>query len=70
MAKKNPKVDTYVLKAQPFAKPILKRLRTIIHKGCPKVTEEIKWGAYIKTVFFARRWALKRIALSFSGKDL
>jgi uncharacterized protein YdeI (YjbR/CyaY-like superfamily) len=30
--------------AQPFAKPILKRLRTIIHKACPQVTEDIKWG--------------------------
>ncbi len=45
MPKKNPKVDTYISKAKPFAKPILKRLRTIIHKGCPKITEDIKWGA-------------------------
>ncbi len=45
MAKKNSAVDAYVIKARPFAKPILKRLRTIIHKGCPKVTEDIKWGS-------------------------
>jgi uncharacterized protein YdeI (YjbR/CyaY-like superfamily) len=45
MAKRNSKVDAYITKARPFAKPILKRLRTIIHKGCPQVTEEIKWGA-------------------------
>lgn len=45
MAKKNKEVDAYIARAQPFAKPILKKLRTIIHKGCPKVAEEIKWGA-------------------------
>lgn len=45
MPEKNPAIDAYISKAQPFAKPILKRLRTIIHKACPKVTEEIKWGA-------------------------
>lgn len=45
MAKKNPKVDAYVAKAQPFAKPILKKLRATIHKACPKVVEEIKWNA-------------------------
>lgn len=44
MAKKNPAVDAYIKKAQPFAQPILKKLRTIIHKGCPKVTEEMKWS--------------------------
>lgn len=45
MAKKNPAVDAYIKKSPEYAQPILKRLRTIIHKACPKVTEEIKWGA-------------------------
>jgi uncharacterized protein YdeI (YjbR/CyaY-like superfamily) len=45
LAKRNPDVDAYVTQAPTFAKPILKRLRTTIHKGCPKVVEEIKWGA-------------------------
>lgn len=45
MAKKNPDIDNYIKKSPDFAKPILKRLRTIIHKACPKVTEEIKWQA-------------------------
>jgi hypothetical protein len=44
MAKRNPKTDVYITKARPFAKPILKRLRKTIHKGCPNVIEEIKWG--------------------------
>jgi uncharacterized protein YdeI (YjbR/CyaY-like superfamily) len=45
MAKKNPDVDKYIKKSPDFAQPILKRLRTIIHKACPKVIEEIKWQA-------------------------
>jgi uncharacterized protein YdeI (YjbR/CyaY-like superfamily) len=44
MPTKHPKVDAYIEKAQPFAKPILKRLRTVIHKACPECVETIKWG--------------------------
>lgn len=44
MAKKDKRVDAYISKAQPFAKPILKRLRALIHKGNPEVEETIKWG--------------------------
>jgi uncharacterized protein YdeI (YjbR/CyaY-like superfamily) len=38
------RVDAYIAKAQPFAKPILTRLRKAIHAGCPEVVETIKWG--------------------------
>jgi uncharacterized protein YdeI (YjbR/CyaY-like superfamily) len=40
----NPKVDAYIAKAQPFAQPILKHLRRVVHKGCPAVVETIKWS--------------------------
>jgi uncharacterized protein YdeI (YjbR/CyaY-like superfamily) len=40
----NPKVDAYIAQAQPFAQPILKHLRGLIHKGCPGVEETIKWS--------------------------
>jgi uncharacterized protein YdeI (YjbR/CyaY-like superfamily) len=40
----NPKVDAYIEKAQPFAKPILTHLRKAIHAGCPEVEETIKWS--------------------------
>jgi uncharacterized protein YdeI (YjbR/CyaY-like superfamily) len=40
----NPKVDAYIAKAQPFAQPILVHLRKVVHKGCPKVEETIKWS--------------------------
>jgi uncharacterized protein YdeI (YjbR/CyaY-like superfamily) len=39
-----PKVDAYVKKAQPFAQPILKHLRELVHKSCPEVEETIKWS--------------------------
>lgn len=39
-----PKVDAYIEKAQPFAKPILKHIRELVHKACPEVEEKIKWG--------------------------
>jgi uncharacterized protein YdeI (YjbR/CyaY-like superfamily) len=44
MATKNPKVDTYIAKSGDFAKPILTRLRELVHKACPDVEETIKWG--------------------------
>ena len=40
----NPKIDAYLAKAAPFAQPILSHLRALVHKGCPDVEEEIKWG--------------------------
>jgi uncharacterized protein YdeI (YjbR/CyaY-like superfamily) len=44
MGKENPKIDAYIGKSAPFAKPILQHLREIIHLGCPEVVETIKWG--------------------------
>jgi hypothetical protein len=44
MAKKDPRIDAYIAKARPFAKPILKRIRKAVHAGCPDVVETIKWG--------------------------
>ncbi len=40
----NPKFDAYIAKAAPFAQPILKHLRDLVHAQCPAVAEEIKWG--------------------------
>jgi uncharacterized protein YdeI (YjbR/CyaY-like superfamily) len=42
--KRNPKVDAYIRKAQPFAQPILLHLRALIHEACPEVEETIKWS--------------------------
>ena len=44
MGKKDKRVDAYIAKAQPFAKPILAHLRELVHKACPEVEETIKWS--------------------------
>jgi uncharacterized protein YdeI (YjbR/CyaY-like superfamily) len=44
MAGNDPRVDAYIKRAAPFARPILKRLRKIVHLGCPDVEETIKWN--------------------------
>jgi len=41
---KDARVDAYIEKAAPFARPILKKLRKVVHTGCPGVKETIKWG--------------------------
>jgi uncharacterized protein YdeI (YjbR/CyaY-like superfamily) len=45
MVGKDPRVDAYIKRAAPFARPILKRLRKIVHIGCPDVEETIKWNS-------------------------
>lgn len=40
----NIRVDEYITKAKPFAQPILKHLRMLVHKAVPEVEEKIKWG--------------------------
>lgn len=42
--KKNPKVDAFILKAAPFAQPILNHLRAIVEAAEPELEETIKWG--------------------------
>ena len=44
MARTDPRVDAYIAKAAPFAKPILKHLRAAVHAGCPDVQETMKWS--------------------------
>ena len=41
---RDPRVDAYIAKSQPFAQPILKHIRDAVHAGCPEVEETIKWG--------------------------
>jgi hypothetical protein len=44
MGSRDPRVDAYIAKAAPFAKPILTRIRSAVHKGCPDVQETMKWS--------------------------
>ena len=41
---KNPAVDAYIAKSAEFARPILARLRALMHKACPQIEETIKWS--------------------------
>lgn len=41
---KDPRVDAYIAKSAPFARPILEHLRAIVHGACPEVVETMKWG--------------------------
>lgn len=44
MTKKDKRIDAYIKAAAPFARPILKHVRELIHKACPEVVETIKWS--------------------------
>lgn len=44
MEQPDQRIDAYIEKAQPFAQPILKHLRKLIHQANPGVKETIKWG--------------------------
>ncbi len=42
--KTDPRIDAYIKRAAPFAQPILKHLRALIHRTCPDVQETMKWS--------------------------
>jgi uncharacterized protein YdeI (YjbR/CyaY-like superfamily) len=44
MADMDPRVDAYIEKAAPFAKPVLLKLRKLIFQACPEASETIKWS--------------------------
>ena len=40
----DPRIDQYIKKAQPFARPILEHIRALVHRACPDVQETMKWS--------------------------
>ena len=66
MPKGDPRVDAYIAKSAEFAKPVLNRIRKLVHAMCPDVTETLKWnapffehkGILIATPAFKRHCAL------------
>ncbi len=42
--KTDPWVDAYIAAAAPFARPILRHLRELVHRACPTVEETKKWS--------------------------
>ena len=45
MGSRDPRVDAYIEKSPDFARPILVRLREIVHSAVPRAEETLKWGA-------------------------
>ena len=41
---RDPRIDAYIAKAQPFARPILEKVRARVHAVLPDAEETIKWG--------------------------
>jgi len=44
LPKTDVRIDAYIDRSAPFAKPILQHIRKLVHQACPEVTETIKWG--------------------------
>ena len=42
---RDPRVDAYIARAQPFARPILEHIRERVHAAVPEVEETLKWSA-------------------------
>ena len=45
MPRKDPRIDAYIARSKPFARPILARLRAVVRETCPDVVETLKWGS-------------------------
>jgi uncharacterized protein YdeI (YjbR/CyaY-like superfamily) len=44
MGTKDKRIDAYITKAPDFAKPILTKVREMVHDACPDCEETLKWG--------------------------
>jgi uncharacterized protein YdeI (YjbR/CyaY-like superfamily) len=42
---REPRIDAYIAKAPPFARPILEKVRERVHAAAPEADEAMKWGA-------------------------
>jgi uncharacterized protein YdeI (YjbR/CyaY-like superfamily) len=42
--RRDPRVDAYIERAQPFARPILSHVRERVHAVCPDAEETLKWS--------------------------
>jgi uncharacterized protein YdeI (YjbR/CyaY-like superfamily) len=41
---RDPRIDTYIAKAAPFAQPILSHMRELVHATIPGLEETLKWS--------------------------
>jgi uncharacterized protein YdeI (YjbR/CyaY-like superfamily) len=44
MASIDPRIDAYIARSAVFARPVLRHLRTLVHRACPGADETIKWA--------------------------
>lgn len=44
MPRKDPRIDAYIAKAQPFARPILKHIRATVMSASSELEETLKWS--------------------------
>jgi uncharacterized protein YdeI (YjbR/CyaY-like superfamily) len=42
--KTDPRVDAYIVRQADFARPILEKLRSAVHRACPEGEETLKWS--------------------------
>lgn len=42
---RDPRIDAYIAKAAPFARPILEKVRERVHAAAPEAEETMKWSA-------------------------
>ena len=42
---RDPRIDAYIAKAAPFARPILEHVRTRVHAAAPEAEETMKWSS-------------------------
>ena len=41
---RDPRIDAYIANSAEFARPILTRVRELVHEACPEVEETLKWS--------------------------
>ena len=47
---RDPRIDAYIAKAAPFARPILEHVRARVHAAAPEAEEVMKWSAPAFTI--------------------
>lgn len=72
---RDPRIDAYIAKAQPFARPVLEKVRDRAHAVIPGVEEAIKWGmpAYLtggKLVLITAAFKAHAALNFWRGKEL
>jgi uncharacterized protein YdeI (YjbR/CyaY-like superfamily) len=69
MPKRDPRIDAKIDASPEFARPILKHLRELAHKGCPEAEETVKWGmphfTYRGSILFGMGSFKAHIAMGF-----